>query len=128
MNPKVVVFVIASLLLVFAVYSSLGNFVFATHIVYCDPGKTVKNCWLYDTVKDKITFYKCTKNSSGKWVCVQESITPPTTTHDTLDLGLQMSESIDNLTNANANTTQHPSNFVTIVNQTTGNSTMNQTK
>jgi len=116
-----------------AVYSSSITSVFAdARTVICDKGKLDNYCVVNNSESDNLELWKCMKNIDGKtWNCGQvKNIKKPSTTHDALDLGLQMqsSESFGSLMNPNTATFEHPSNFVTMVNQTTGSNITYQTK
>ena len=128
MHTKFVLFLVPSVLLVTAIYGSSITSVFAdARTVICDKGKLFNYCVVNNSESNNLELWKCAKNIDYKtWKCGQvKNIRKPSTTHDALDLGLQMqsSESFGNLTNPNTTTFEHPNNFVTIVNQTTGNST-----
>ena len=133
MKRKFVLFLVPSVLLIAAVYSSSITSVFAdARTVLCDKGKWVSYCVVNNSESNNLELWKCAKNLNGKtWRCDQmKNIRKPSTTHDALDLGLQMqsSESFGNLMNANTTTYEHPFNFVTTINQTAGSNTTNQIK
>ena len=133
MISKFALFLVPSVLLIAAVYSSSITSVFAdARTVICDKGKLVNYCVVNNSESNNLELWKCTKNIDGKtWVCGQvKNIRKPSTTHDALDLGLQMqsSESFGNLVNANTTTFEHPNNFVTTLNQTAASNTIYQTK
>jgi len=116
-------------LLIAAVYSSSITGVFAdARTVFCDKGKFVSNCVVNNSESDNLELWKCVKNIDGKtWRCDQAKlIRKPTTTHDALDLGLQMQnpEGFGSLMNANTTTYYHPSDFVTMLNQTATSNTI----
>jgi len=128
-----VLFLVPSILLIAAVYSSLIAGIFAdARTVFCDKGKFVSNCVVNNSESNNLELWKCAKNIDGKtWRCDQAKlIRKPSTTHDALDLGLQMQdpESFGNLMNSNTTTFDHPSNFVTMLNHTALSNTINQPK
>ena len=122
MKRKFVLFLVPSVLLIAAVYSSSITSVFAdARTVLCDKGKWVSYCVVNNSESNNLELWNCGQ---------VKNIKKPSTTHDALDLGLQMqsSESFGNLMNANTTTYEHPFNFVTIINQTAGSNTTSQFK
>ena len=122
------VFLVLSVLLIAAVYSSSITGVFAdTRTAFCDKGRFISNCVVNNSESNNLELWKCVKNIDGKtWRCDQAKlIRKPSTTHDALDLGLQMQnpEGFGRLMNANTTTYDHPSDFVTMLNQTMLNQT-----
>ena len=65
MNTNLLIFVAIGSLLLAAIYSSSVSVVYAT--IACSKSKDGKTAFCTDSVKE--TFYKCTKNKSGKWSC-----------------------------------------------------------